>query len=198
LPRGTARVDRGMRRGDLSVRPSLVCRLVAATGIGQEAHPVPTKIQTIRGPAAYSLAKSRLFPLVSGHLMRVPPTLEESTGQLLAEEARLLLRVREEAPDLVFCPPGASRSPCRGRGLVYTGTPSSSHRCPTPDRPFRTCHGPKPRLTSQAPHPVCRERCRGAPSSTTTDDTEPRSSGSSRFCRCWDGGQRPRHWASAG
>lgn len=59
-------------------------------------------------------------------MARVPPALQEPSGQLLAEEARLLLEARKEALDLGVCPPGASRVPHPRRGRVHAETPTRS------------------------------------------------------------------------
>lgn len=80
-------------RGRLSSRPLPYCpptrrqagpeatrQLAAATGRRFGVHSVPAKIRAIRGPAAYSLAAQRPFPLVRGHAGRVSPSDEEPTG----------------------------------------------------------------------------------------------------------------------
>lgn len=83
--------------------------VVAATSRRSGVHSVPTKIRAIRVPAACSLAAKWPFPLVSGHARRALPAVEEPSGGVLAEEAGLLPGVREEAPELGFCPSGAFR-----------------------------------------------------------------------------------------
>lgn len=47
-------------------------------------------------------------------------------------------------PDLHFCPSGTLRSAHSEQSPVYTVTPSSSRRYPTPDQLFRTSGGPNP------------------------------------------------------
>ncbi len=55
----------------------------------------------------------------------VPPEDEEPAGELLAEEAGVLLRARRKAPDLVFCRSGASTQPSWSDGRYRPYIPVS-------------------------------------------------------------------------
>lgn len=81
---------------------------------------MPTKIRAIRGPAAYSLAESWSFPLVSGHARRVPPAHEEPTGRLLPD-LRQSLSVPTAAPSRL-----PQRRPSLGRIWGVRAAPGSA------------------------------------------------------------------------